>query len=73
MLKAEKSLREGEGILALIWTISAIVSYRHLKNSGGTHDICDVMAVGLTGQFLGSFVPVKDSMNKMNAYLKCGL
>ena len=38
---------------ALIWTISALFSYRHLKNSGGTDDPCDVRTVGRTGQFVG--------------------
>ena len=41
-------------VLALnIWTISAIVCYGHLKNSGGIHDPCDVRTVGRTGQFVG--------------------
>ena len=40
-------------VVALIWTISAISSYRHLKNSGGIHDPCDVRTVGRTGQFVG--------------------
>ena len=44
---------EREVVLPLIWTISAIFSYRHLKNSGGTHDPCDVRTVGRTDQFVG--------------------
>ena len=40
-------------VLALIWTFSALVSYRHLKNSGGIHDPCNVRTVGCTGQFVG--------------------
>ena len=40
-------------ILALICTISALVSYRHLKNSGGIYDPCDARKVGRTGQFVG--------------------
>ena len=44
--------REREVILALIWTISAILSHRHLKNSGGIHDPCHVRTVGRTGQFV---------------------
>ena len=45
--------REKEEVLALTWTISAIFSHRHLKNSGGTHDPCDVRTVGRTGQSVG--------------------
>ena len=51
--KIFKKEREREVVLALIWTISAIFPYRHLKNSGGTHDPCDVRTVGRTGQFVG--------------------
>ena len=45
--------RESEVVLAHMWTISAFVSYRHLENSDGTHDPCDVMTVERTGQFVG--------------------
>ena len=66
---------EREVILALICTISSIVSHRHLKNSGGIHDPCDVRTVRRTGQFVGILCSGEglDELNDMNVYLKCGL
>ena len=62
-------------ILSLIRTILSIVPHRHLKNSGGTHDPCDVRTVGRTGQFVGLVCSGEglDELNDMNVYLKCGL
>ena len=54
-------------ILALIWTISSIVSHRHPKNSGGTHDPCDVRMVGRTGQFVG-LVCSGEGLDELNAW-----
>ena len=67
--------REWEVILPLIRTILSIVSHRHLKNSGGTHDPCYVRTVGRTGQFVGLICSGEglDELNDMNVYLKCGL
>ena len=55
-------------VLALIWTFSALVSYRHLKNSGGFHDPCDVRTVGRTGQFVG-LVCFGEGLDELNVYI----
>ena len=62
-------------VLALIWTISAIFSHRHLKNSGGTHDPCDVRTVGRTGQSVGLVCSGEglDERNEYILHLKSGL
>ena len=40
-------------------------SYRHLKNSDGTHDPCDVRTVECTGQF-GGLVCSGEGLDKLN-------
>ena len=52
-------------VLALISTFSELDSYRHLKNSGGIHDPCDVRTVGRTGQFVG-LVCFDEGLDELN-------
>ena len=55
-------------VLALIWTFSALDSYRHLKNSGGIHDPCDVRTVGCTCQFVG-LVCFVEGLDELNVFI----